>query len=53
VAEPGGGATPPGRWSRQEGYEVVHFTWQELFSDPAGIAGRIRAAFDRAIRLGR
>ena len=39
------------RLLRQEGYEVVHFTWKELFSDPAGIAARIRAAFHRAVRL--
>jgi hypothetical protein len=41
------------RLLRHEGYEVVHFTWQELFSDPAGVAARIRAAFDRSIRLAR
>ncbi len=27
--------------------------WQELFSDPALVAARIRAAFDRAVRLAR
>ena len=36
------------RLLRETGYEVVHFTWQELFSDPVRVAGRIRAAFDRA-----
>ncbi len=39
------------RLLRAEGYEVIHFTWQELFSDAAGVAARIRASFDRAIRL--
>ncbi len=41
------------RLLREAGCEVVHFTWQELFSDPARVAARIRAAFDRAVRLGR
>lgn len=41
------------RLLREEGYEVVHFTWQELFSDPVRVAGRIRAAFERASRLSR
>lgn len=41
------------RLLRDEGYDVVHFTWQELFSDPASIAARIRAAFHRAVRLAR
>jgi very-short-patch-repair endonuclease len=41
------------RLLRDVGYEVIHFTWQELFGDAAGIAARIRTAFDRAIRLGR
>ncbi|WP_300612154.1 type IV toxin-antitoxin system AbiEi family antitoxin domain-containing protein [Trebonia sp.] len=39
------------RLLRAAGYEVVHFTWQELFSDPADIATRIRAGFSRALRL--
>jgi len=39
------------RLLREAGFEVVHFTWHELFSDPARIAARIRAAFARAIRL--
>ena len=34
------------------GFEVVHVTWQELFRDPARVAGRIRRAFWRAERLG-
>jgi len=36
---------------REAGYEVIHFTWQELFGDPALVAARIRTAFDRARRL--
>jgi hypothetical protein len=40
------------RLLREAGYEVVHFTWKELFSDPARVAARIRAAFNRAARLG-
>ena len=40
------------RLLREAGFEVVHFTWKELFSDPKRVAARIRAAFDRARRLG-
>ncbi len=40
------------RLLRAADYEVVHFTWQELFGDPADVAARIRAGFDRAVRLG-
>jgi Protein of unknown function (DUF559) len=32
---------------RDLGYEVVHFTWKELFNDPEGVARRIREAFRR------
>lgn len=39
------------RLLREAGYEVVHFTWHELFADPAGIVSRIRTAFNHAIRL--
>jgi hypothetical protein len=39
------------RLLREAGYEVVHFTWKELFAEPARVAARIRAAFARAIRL--
>jgi len=39
------------RLLREAGYEVVHFTWQELFGDPVLVATRIRTAFDRARRL--
>jgi predicted transcriptional regulator of viral defense system len=41
------------RLLREAGYEVVHFTWQELFGEPARVAARIRAAFGRAIHLDR
>ena len=40
------------RLLREAGHEVVHFTWKELFTEPAGVASRIREAFARAIRLG-
>jgi very-short-patch-repair endonuclease len=33
------------RLLREAGCEVIHFTWQELFSDPVRVAGRIREAF--------
>lgn len=35
----------------EAGFDVIHFTWQELFSDPSRVAGRIREAFGRATRL--
>jgi predicted transcriptional regulator of viral defense system len=40
------------RLLQEAGFEVVHVTWQELFGDPARVAGRIREAFRRAERLG-
>lgn len=40
------------RLLREAGFEVVHVTWQELFGDAARVAGRIREAFGRAVRLG-
>lgn len=40
------------RLLREAGYEVVHFTWQELFGEPARVAGRIKVAFGRAARIG-
>jgi predicted transcriptional regulator of viral defense system len=40
------------RLLREAGYEVVHFTWQELFGEPERIAERVRAGFRRAIRIG-
>ena len=30
---------------REAGYKVVHFTWAELFGDPARVIARIRKAF--------
>ncbi len=32
---------------REAGYEVVHFDWREINSDPAAVASSIRAAFRR------
>ena len=40
------------RLLREAGWDVVHVTWQELFADPARLAGRVRASFHRAIRIG-
>jgi predicted transcriptional regulator of viral defense system len=40
------------RLLQEAGFEVIHITWRELFSDPARVAGRIRQAFRRAQRLG-
>lgn len=31
---------------RAAGYKVVHFTWAELFNDPAAVIARIRKAFE-------
>jgi hypothetical protein len=36
---------------RRAGYEVVHFTWRDLASDPAQVVQSIRLAFVRAARL--
>jgi hypothetical protein len=36
---------------RAEGFEVVHFDWQEITQCPDLVATRIRAAFNRAILL--
>jgi hypothetical protein len=36
---------------REAGYEVVHFSWQEITSTPLHVAGVIRAAFERGKRL--
>lgn len=33
------------RLLREAGYEVVHFTWQELVRDPARVVARVRRAF--------
>ena len=37
---------------RRAGYEVVHFTWHDLVSDPDQVIKWIRAAFARSARLG-
>jgi len=36
-----------------EGWDVVHFTWSELFGDPEQVIGRIRHSFAVGARLGR
>lgn len=36
------------RLLREAGYEVVHFTWRELFGDPARVVARVRHAFTRS-----
>jgi hypothetical protein len=41
------------RLLREAGYEVVHFTWKELFTDPERVITRIRDAFARQSRLAR
>jgi hypothetical protein len=41
------------RLLREEGYEVVHFTWKELFTEPERVIKRIRDAFSRQSRLHR
>jgi predicted transcriptional regulator of viral defense system len=41
------------RLLREAGYEVVHFTWRELFTDPERVITRIRDAFARQSRLAR
>jgi len=35
---------------REAGYEVVHFDWREIMSDPEAVAASIRAAFRRGQR---
>jgi len=40
------------RLLREAGFEVVHFTWKELFAEPARMAARVREAFARTQRLG-
>lgn len=40
------------RLLREAGWEVVHFTWKELFGEPARVGRRVRDAFDRAVRIG-
>jgi Protein of unknown function (DUF559) len=41
------------RLLREAGYEVVHFTWKELFTEPERVIARIREAFTRQSRLAR
>jgi Protein of unknown function (DUF559) len=41
------------RLLQEAGYEIIHFTWKELFADPARVARRIREAFARQLRLSR
>jgi Transcriptional regulator, AbiEi antitoxin/Protein of unknown function (DUF559) len=41
------------RLLREAGFEVVHLTWAELFSQPERVVARIRDAFGRAARLRR
>jgi hypothetical protein len=41
------------RLLREAGYEVVHFTWKELFTDPERVIARIRDAFIRQSQLTR
>jgi very-short-patch-repair endonuclease len=36
---------------REAGYEVVHFTWQEITRTPSQVAASINAAFERASAL--
>lgn len=38
---------------QEAGFEIIHFTWRELFTDPARVAQRIRDAFARQQRLSR
>lgn len=40
------------RLLQEAGWDVVHFGWQELFSDPARVVARIRDMFGRAVRSG-
>jgi very-short-patch-repair endonuclease len=36
---------------RADGYEVVHFDWQDITENPAYVAASIRTAFQRGFRL--
>lgn len=38
---------------RADGYEVVHFDWQEVTGSPDYVAARVREAFRRALRTAR
>jgi predicted transcriptional regulator of viral defense system len=35
---------------REDGYELVHFTWQQIIDTPAVVAASIRRAFRRGVR---
>jgi very-short-patch-repair endonuclease len=35
---------------REDGFEVVHFTWDQITDTPQRVAASIRAAFQRGIR---
>jgi hypothetical protein len=35
---------------REDGYEVVHFTWDHINDTPQRVAASIRAAFQRGAR---
>ncbi len=35
---------------REDGYEVVHFTWDQIDGSPERVAASIRAAFQRGVR---
>jgi hypothetical protein len=39
------------RLLRERGLDVIHFTWEELFTQPERVVRRILAAFERAQRL--
>jgi Protein of unknown function (DUF559)/Transcriptional regulator, AbiEi antitoxin len=40
-------------WLRDAGYEVVHFSWQEVAGQPDYVAATLRTAFRRGSRAGR
>jgi very-short-patch-repair endonuclease len=40
-------------WLRNAGYEVVHFSWQEITTQPDYVAATLRAAFQRGRRESR
>jgi very-short-patch-repair endonuclease len=40
-------------WLRNAGYEVVHFSWQEITAQPDYVVATLRAAFERGCRAQR
>jgi hypothetical protein len=40
-------------WLRNAGYEVVHFSWQEITAQPGYVVATLRAAFERGCRAQR